>query len=297
MENDDKTKVQISDEINNILSANGGTKVSQNQLAEKIGISPAQLINIRTPAKWSKVSENMWQRATVFFSMQKDWRIIETKNFQRITLSCSEAKKHSRFLAVVGRSGYGKTTALKATARNTKNVFYVLAKDILSRKGFFKAIAKVLGVETMGTIETLLESIVSKINSLDSPLIIIDDAGKLNDGNYRNLQLLYDETEGKCGILIAGTPFLKEYITRMTFKGKYGFDELSRRIEHWTVLEEPNKKEIESVATHNGIEDKEGINFLYNTCKNFGTLHTVIVNAKRKSEKPDSELLMLVKGN
>lgn len=290
-------KLKISNEINKILSDTGETKVSQNELASKIGISAAQLINIRTPDKWNLVSENMWKRASVFFSMHTDYKIIETRNFQKLTRICTEAKKHSRLLAVTGRSGFGKTTALKSYARNTKNVFYILAKDILSRKGLLKAIANALSVEVQGNIETLLENIVNKINAIDSPLLIIDDAGKINDGNYRNIQLLYDETEGKAGIVLAGTPFLKDYINKMVFKGKYGFDELNRRIEHWTTLEEPNKKEVETIAVNNGIQDQNGINYLYNTCNNFGTLRTVIVNAKRISPNPDCDVLMKAKGN
>lgn len=271
--------------------------MSQNELAKKLGVSAAQLINIRTPDNWNLVSENMWQKASIFFSLNTDWKIIETKNYQRLTLTCNDAKKYSRFLAVTGRSGYGKTTALKAYARNTKNVFYILAKDILSRKGLLKAIAKVLSVEQQGNVETLLENIVSKIHSIENPLLIIDDAGKINDGNYRMIQLLYDETEGKTGIVIAGTPFLKEYITKMVFKGKYGFDELNRRIEYWTILEEPSKKEVQAIATNNGIEDLDGISFLFNTCKNFGTLRTVIVNAKRIDAIPDTDTLTRAKGN
>ncbi len=291
------TKLQINNEINKVLSENEETKVSQNQLAEKMGISPAQFINIRTPKKWHLVSEKMWQRAAVFFSMQTDWKILEVKNYQKVMFASSEAKKHSRFIAIAGRSGYGKTTALKAYARNTKNVFYVLSKDIMSRKGFFRAVAKVLGVEVHGNIEMLLENIITKLNSLESPLLIIDDAGKLNDGNYRNIQLLYDETEKKAGIVIAGTLHLKEYINKMVFKGKYGFDELSRRVNKWVTLEEPTKKEIEAVATNNGISDNDSINFLYNTCKNYGTLNSVIVIAKSESETPDLDLLMKIKGN
>ena len=98
-------------------------------------------------------------------------------------------------------------------------------------------------------------------------------------------------------LLHAGTVYLKEYINKMVVKGKYGFDELSRRINIWVTLEQPTKKEVEAVVTNNGITDSDSINFLYNTCKNYGTLNSVITMAKSKSENPDLDLLMQTKVN
>ena len=43
----------------------------------------------------------------------------------------------------------------------------------------------------------------NSISLVNEPLLIIDDAGKLNDTNLRIIQLIYDYTEGSCGIVMA----------------------------------------------------------------------------------------------
>jgi DNA transposition AAA+ family ATPase len=288
------TKDQISEEIKLILSTK---RLSQNELAEKIGISPSQLINMKSPDKWERVSDKLWQVATLFFNKGKEWKTIETFNFQDIITLCYDAQSNKRLLAVAGRSGLGKTTALKHYTRQNSNAYYVLTDYLQKSKEFFKSIAIALGIDIEGNARKILQAIVDRINTLENPVIILDDAGKLNDSNYRNIQLLFDATEGRAGIVLGGTLHLKQYIERMTQKEKMGFDELERRIEYWMVLKAPRKEEIESLCNNNSVSDKDCINYLYNTCKEFGTIKTLITSARRFSDSITVDLLVKVRGN
>lgn len=272
------TKVQVSDEIKKILS---GSKNYQNQLAEKMGISASHLINMKEPSKWDLVSDRYWQKAASFFSISPGWTIHKLANFQIVEEVCNASKLESGFYAIHGKSGLGKTTALKHYARTNRNAFYVLVDYLQKSKEFFISIAEALGSDTTGSARVILQGIVDKLNELDSPVLIIDDAGKLNDNNFRNIQLIHDSTEGNAGIVIAGTNYLKTYVSKMVQKGKMGFDELSRRVNHWQALSEPTFTEIKSICTANGITDSDTVNYLFNKVKDFGTLKNVLIALKR----------------
>lgn len=282
-------KQQIAAEIELILSSG---KISQNQLSHKVGISPAHLINVRDKEKHGLVSSRTWQRLNAYFS---SWKEIATYNLNGCVSVCRDAQENARMLGIYGETGYGKTTALKHYARKNQNAFYVLADCMMSRKGFLKAIAESLGIESEGTAEALKFLIIARLNALESPLLMIDDAGKLDDKNFRVIQILFDATEGNSGFVLAGMPYLKNYIDRSTRAGKMGFGELARRVGWWEMLDAPTFEEVEKLCSSNGVKDAECIRFIFNSCKNFGTIKETINTAKRVSETVDIEVLESLK--
>jgi hypothetical protein len=98
------------------------------------------------------------------------------------------------------------------------------------------------------------------------------------------IQLIYDLTEGKIGIVLAGTPFLQDYVLKMCAKDKMGFRELNRRIGYWLVLEKPQVNEIKHLCNLNGIIDNKAIRFIASKASNFGTLKEIVRNAIRASK-------------
>lgn len=287
-----QTKLTISTEIQKLLS----TKTNyQNQLSKKIGVSAAHLINIKDQNKWAQVSEKTWNKLAVFLGLSKQWSVVGTTNFDWTIAACKEAQTNKGIIGVAGVSGYGKTTALKHYAANNPNAFYKLT-DYLERTGdFLRSTASVIGVDPTGSPRIVLQNIVNKLNNMKDPLLIWDDAGKLSDNNFKNIQLLYDATEGNAGFIIAGTLSLKQYIDKMTLKGKAGFDELSRRIEYWQILKAPAIEEVKFICDNQGITDEKAVYYIYNTAKNFGTMESLIRRAQKISNEITVEVLETVK--
>jgi len=286
----EQSRKRIVEDIEAILN-DKQKGVSQNHLAKKMGISASQLFNIRNTEKWDKISDKLWSNVETYFQRSNEWKTIETTNFRLINEICKDSQLNHGLLCVVGKSGLGKTTALKAYAHSNSNAHYVLVDCHQKSKDFFRSILLSLNVEASGNARHMLQLIVDKVNTLKSPLVILDDAGKLNDGNYKNIQLLFDSTEGKLGIVLSGTLYLQEYVNKMTLKGKMGFDEFKRRVEYWLKLKEPRYDEVELMCHLQGVTCTDCINYLNNTLHDFGTIKSTLVRAGRTKKEITPQLL------
>ena len=205
------------------------TQVSQNQASKQMGISVATVSNCLND-KWDSISDDMWRIIGQWagFSPVK-WKTKRTRNLDLIQNLCKDAQMNRRFLATAGFSGAGKTTALTHYANTTPGAFYVLCTVTMTRKDFLKAIQKALGLEEFGAINYMLGDITQKLNQMETPLLILDDGGKLSDQCLRVIQMIYDKTEFHSGIVLAGVQAMQKKIWNGAAKDKNGFRELKRR--------------------------------------------------------------------
>jgi DNA transposition AAA+ family ATPase len=189
----------------------------------------------------------MLMRLRAYFHLN-DWRIYETANMKSIIEMCDDAATQKKFVAMAGYTGAGKTTALRSRAKKHASSWYVLGTTIATQRTFLTAILRAMGISEGNTVQDKMSLIVREMNSRPDALLIIDDAGKLTDNILRLIQSIYDETEHNAGIVIAGTQYLKTYITRGAAMDKRGFRELARRISYCQPMSVPAKREIEFVC-------------------------------------------------
>lgn len=272
---------KIQDAIETALKA--GT--SQNVLAKKIGISASIVINIRRN-EWETISDRMENKIAAYFKIQMEdqWPLHNTWNLKAISRVCDEARTRSRFLGIAAYTGAGKTKALMHYAHTTPNTYYVLCTVIMSRKSFLFAVMRAMGLNESGSITHVTNRIISRLNGVDKPLLIIDDAGKLSHGIYRVIQLLYDQTEHRAGMVIAGTEFLKEEIDKQASYNRMGFRELQRRVAYWQPLQRPSGKIVTEICAHHGITDENAVSYIMEHCQDYGTLSNMVINAKHAAE-------------
>lgn len=276
-------KNQILDEIKKRLE-----NTSQNRLAKILGISQTNLSNILNMA-WDKISDDYWRKIMAALGMNSEWQIFKSPSIKTIHNLCEDAQENHKFLGGYGSTGAGKTTALRSYANNGTNVGYVLCDVLMNQNEFLSEILQSFGISTEGTKIAKVKRISKHLNSVENPLLILDDFGKVNDRIYQLLQLIYDRTEGRAGIVIFGVEFLKDYLDKMREKNKLGFRELYRRIAYWQKIQTITDKEVEFICNEYGItkEDKKELHFVKNHVTCFGTLKNLIVNALRaaKGEK------------
>ena len=98
-------------------------KISQNKLAETIGVSNGTISNIVNEV-WERLNESMLLKIRSFFNT-KDWTIIETHNFLTVKNACNEAREFKKMISVIGYSGAGKTTALQHYYQKNENTYLV----------------------------------------------------------------------------------------------------------------------------------------------------------------------------
>lgn len=263
-------------------------KTSQNELARRIGVSPATIIACKT-SDWGKISEEMLNKFKTFFKIS-DWPLRETDNMIAITEVCLDAQQRSRFLAIAGFTGAGKTEGLGHYTKSNSNAFSVMCYFFMSQKGFLAKLQQAMGISQGGSIEKQVFSVAEKLNSLNNPLLIIDDAGKLSDSNLMIVMALYDLTEGRCGIVIGGTEYLKERIDKSASDNRKGFRELQRRIAYWQPLHRPSVDIVSRICQDNGINSKHAIKYIAKNATNYGLLKNMVQNANDAAQQSGTEV-------
>ena len=123
-----------------------------------------------------------------------------------------------------------------------------------------------------------------ELNRLDNPLLIIDEAGKLNHTMILYLHVLRDKVRNNCGIVLAGMPYFKTNLQHYADREKEGYAEFLRRINIWQAFGGLSGKEIEEICCKNGITAPEKIRELKRK-RRFGDLMNEIYLYKIMNEE------------
>ena len=145
----------------------------------------------------------------------------ESQDARNVLGVCQSSQEFLGMGIVVGRSGYGKTHALKQYARLPR-VAYVECDDTMSARDLVEAIERTLGLPIgYGTIWKRVNGIRGFFNTNRGYLLIIDEADKLvskyTQKKMEILRAIFDQSD--VGLVIAGEPKLeaaiKTYLARM----------------------------------------------------------------------------------
>lgn len=230
-------------------------KISQNKLAETIGVSNGTISNIVNEV-WERLNESMLLKIRSFFNT-KDWTIIETHNFLTVKNACNEAREFKKMISVIGYSGAGKTTALQHYYQKNENTYLVTCGRAMRTKQLLSEVLKSLGVNYLASDYEMVRMIIDELNKKESPLLIIDEASKLSPNALMYLQDIWDGIEDNGGIVIAGVEYLINNIKKGAEKNKMGMPEFYGRVSKWIYLQLPEKKEVEAICINNGLTDKD----------------------------------------
>lgn len=252
------TKVAERTEIKNAVNSYCKAKaMSKEDLALQIGISGATLSDIAND-KWDAINERMWQKVWNYVRPFNIPQLYKTADFQAAENLCLKAKANHYMAGLLADTGMGKTTALKSIARQ-ENVFYIYYDTNMRPNHFFYELGKLLGYEYEAKMYDMVNKVCDTLNTLDSPLILIDEAGKLTDPMLMAIHVLRDKTIHNCGIVLGGMPYFKHNLIKKANKQKIGISEFYRRIMIWNELGGLSNDEIEFICQNNGITDKKEI--------------------------------------
>lgn len=242
---------EAKDLLSNYLTTK---KVSKVKLAKKIGVSHAVLTYV-TQEQWENVSDEMLYKIINSLKINDEaYKIIKTSNYNTVFRMCEAAQRWHHMYGLIGCAGSGKTTALKRFYKANKNVFYVECKHTMNRKQFFAAILKELGINYVGTVYDMVTRIEEEFNTLERPLLIIDEAGKLSHNLILDLHDLRNATMNNLGIVLAGCDYFKENLEKGVQKDKQGIPEFYSRVVQWQLLSTPSKKEVEAICNINNVD-------------------------------------------
>lgn len=248
-------------------------------VAAKVKISSATISNMLN-VKWADISTQMWRKVGDALGYRPSgWQMAEINNTRIMAQVLMDAKEKHLHIAVSYRAGSGKTAAIKEfAAANASSGVYALMCREWGRKEFLVSLCATLGIATgrgLNTPDAQLQAVCEALNKRAnlSPLLVIDEADKLRPAALRALITLYNETEGRVGVVIAGTENLRIEVQRGIKLGVKGMDEIDSRFgRRYIQLGGISKTDVKAICAANGLADAGRQEQVWNSCEPYKTV-------------------------
>lgn len=247
-------KEEIVAQLRSYVERKGSQKKAANSLD---GVSSATINKMLNGTDWETISEEMWRSvAQQTRTKSEGWQLADTSVHREMTMLLTRAQQDALVAGVVGAAGSGKTETCREYADEHRNVYHITCGEHWNRRTFVSKVLKAMGANVAGyTINDMMEEVVDALSRADNPLLILDEADKLSDQVLYFFITLYNQLEGRCGIVLCGTQYLKARIARGVRLGKKGFEEiLSRLGRRFFELAEIGEEDVALVCVANGIE-------------------------------------------
>ena len=247
-------KEEIVAQLRSYVERKGSQKKAANSLD---GVSSATINKMLNGTDWESISEEMWRSvAQQTRTKSEGWQLADTSVHREMTMLLSRAQEDALVAGVIGAAGSGKTETCREYADEHRNVYHITCGEHWNRRTFVSKVLKAMGANVAGyTINDMMEEVVDALSRADNPLLILDEADKLSDQVLYFFITLYNQLEGRCGIVLCGTQYLKARIIRGVRLGKKGFEEiLSRLGRRFFELAEIGEEDVALVCVANGIE-------------------------------------------
>ena len=233
IEFNDTDKEKISDLVYDQFVNSG---FNQSEYARTLGFKAEDISNL-FKKNWLKngslIGINKWIRFAriVGFSTHSDteWITAETEVYTYINNQLNACQRESLTAILVDEAGIGKTWACKAYQRRNKAVFYIDGSVNGTKNSFVRALGRAVGVGDHGKVEDVLNDTIYALESMDKPLIILDEAGDLDNKTLLVLKRIYNALDTVCGFYMVGADGLRHRLERGIRNRKMGYVELFSR--------------------------------------------------------------------
>lgn len=240
----------LADRVNTYLQAN---RISITALADEVNYSRSTLSRYLNGSYDSNPAEIEEKLST--YLNKKMGRVVSLSNGETaiarrtaifpssdasgILGVCKSCQKFGGLGIVVGKSGFGKTYALREYAKLSR-VAYMECDDTMGSRDFVAALESALGLASgYGSVWMRVNVVREYLNTNPGYLLIIDEADKLISKNTQKkmeiLRGIYDQST--VGMVIAGEPKLEAQIKSL-------LDRMANRIDFYTNLKGLREKEV-----------------------------------------------------
>lgn len=279
---------QIKHQITEALkSAREGSSFKSNaKFARSIGITDtdySNIINLKWVASPQLLSKAKWATVARAIKFQanhrKGWQTAQTKTYRYITKQLEACRDMSVTAMLVDEAGIGKTYTCEDYAnRNRGEVVYMNCSQCPGKVRFVNTLAEKLGINLERTVEDTFQACIYYIVTfLDKPLLILDEAGDLEQSAILLLKRLYNSTEFQLGIFMCGANGFAKKMNAGVRLNKNGYVELASRMGRGFNRSTPTtqkgkqamtefiREEVETICLANGITDTEAMNKIINS--------------------------------
>lgn len=215
------------------IAANRANYPSDAKHAASLGISTSVYSSIKNGQTEKALSDANWigiaRRLGVNLRGEMEWKAAKTPTFDYITaqLEFSQGSGLSAILCDI--PNIGKTFTARYYVQTHKNAVYIDCSQVKTKLKLVRKIASEFGVDSKGRYANVYDDLVYYLRSMDTPLIILDEAGDLQYEAFLELKALWNATERSCAWYMMGADGLKEKINRSIECKKVGYTEMLSR--------------------------------------------------------------------
>ncbi len=206
---------------------------SDTRFAVALGINKSQYNRIKKGETDKVISDQKWatiaRRLGVEPASRRPWKTARTPVFEFITEQLEMCQRESFSALLCDLSDIGKTYTARHYARNHRNVVYCDCSQTKSKQRLVRYLAREFGIDSTGRYVDVYEDLVYYIKTLETPLIILDEAGDLQYDAFLEIKALWNATEMSCGWYMMGADGLQEKMRRSIDNKKVGYTEIFRR--------------------------------------------------------------------
>lgn len=215
------------------IAQNRSNYPSDAKHATSLGISTSVYSMVKQGVLDKALSDANWvriaRRLGVNLRHEIEWKPANTFTFLFIQKQLELAQLSSLSMILCDEPNIGKTYSAKYYIGCHENAVYIDCSQVKTKRRLIRKIATEFGTDNKGTYSDVYEDLVYYLRTLNSPLIILDEAGDLQYEAFLELKALWNATEHCCGWYMMGADGLKEKINRSIDCKKVGYTEMLSR--------------------------------------------------------------------
>lgn len=206
---------------------------SDNRHSTVLGIAPSVYNAIKKGNYEKQVSDANWigiaRRLGVQLRAEMEWTAAVTPTYAFISKQLEVCQDSGLSAILCDMPNIGKTFTAKVYVKQHRNAVYVDCSQVKTKLKLIRYIAKEFGVGAYGRYGDVYEDLVAYLRTIDTPMIILDEAGDLQYEAFLELKALWNATERCCAWYMMGADGLKEKINRAIEGKKVGYTEMLSR--------------------------------------------------------------------
>lgn len=223
----------------------------------------------------------MWNKVGARLNVHNEWQTAETSFLGDMIGFMNDTQKYQDNFWVIANAGSGKTEAVRRFRQTHKNVFVINCRNYNQRELVYLLAAE-LGIQKKSNMRyrDLENSMIKRIQELDCPLLVFDEADKLKKDAFDFLTVLYNEVKN-AGFFCCSTPAMIDIMERL--RRKPGGEELFSRFGKELIrILPPNDYDVEVICRANYVTTDAAINRVKKAAEKAGYDMRAVFKAIRK---------------
>lgn len=225
--------ISIKKRILAAMEANRENYPSDAKHAASLGIATSVYSQLKAGQTERVLSEASWismaRRLGVELRPGMEWKAAQTATFRYIWAQLTACQNGCLSAIMCDMPNIGKTFTAREYVKQHRNAVYVDCSQVKTKRALVRKIAKEFGVSANGTFSDIYEDLVFYIRTVETPLVVLDEAGDLAYEAFLELKALWNATERCCAWYMVGADGLKAKIDRSVEGKKVGYAEMLSR--------------------------------------------------------------------